>query len=70
MQGHVHVARRGRLAVNEFLAVPDFPGLWAAGDCAAVPDLKTGTIHPTTAQHGLPEGLIAARNIEAARLDP
>jgi len=59
---------RGRLAVNEFLAVPDFPGVWAAGDCAAVPDAKTGKSHPPTAQHGLREGLIAAKNIEATIL--
>jgi NADH:quinone reductase (non-electrogenic) len=59
---------RGRLAVNEFLAVPEFPNVWAAGDCAAVPDAKTGTSHPPTAQHGLREGLIAAKNIEATIL--
>jgi len=59
---------RGRLAVNEFLAVPDFPGVWAAGDCAAVPDAKTGKSHPPTAQHGSREGLIAAKNIEATIL--
>ena len=59
---------RGRLAVNEFLAVPECPGLWAVGDCAAVPDVKTGRIHPPTAQHGLREGQIAAKNIEAAIL--
>ncbi|MDB6023373.1 MAG: Pyridine nucleotide-disulfide oxidoreductase, FAD/NAD(P)-binding domain protein [Pedosphaera sp.] len=58
----------GRLAVNEFLAVPECPGLWAVGDCAAVPDLKTGKIEPPTAQHGLREGRIAAKNIEAAIL--
>ena len=29
---------RGRLLVNEYLAVPGVSGLWAAGDCAAVPD--------------------------------
>jgi NADH:ubiquinone reductase (H+-translocating) len=56
----------GRLAVNEFLAIPDCPGVWAAGDCAAVPDGKTGTLHPPTAQHGLREGRIAAQNISAA----
>jgi len=38
----------------------------AAGDCAAVLDSKTGRFHPPTAQHGLREGLIAAKNIEAA----
>jgi NADH dehydrogenase len=57
---------RGRLLVSEFLAVTGVPGLWAAGDCAAVPDSKTGRFHPPTAQHGLREGLIAAKNIEAA----
>ena len=57
---------RGRLVVDEFLGVPGVPGLWAAGDCAAVPVLKTGEFHPPTAQHGLRQGLIAARNIEAA----
>jgi NADH dehydrogenase len=59
---------RGRLAVNEFLAVPEYPGLWAAGDCAAVPNLKTGKFHPPTAQHGLREGQVVAKNIEAAIL--
>jgi len=59
---------RGRLLVNEFLGVPGVPGLWAAGDCAAVPDSKTGKFHPPTAQHGLREGLVAAKNIEAAIL--
>ena len=54
--------------MNEFLAVPDFPGVWAAGDCAAVPDAETGKSHPPTAQHGLREGLIAAKNIEATIL--
>jgi NADH dehydrogenase len=58
----------GRLVVNEFLGVPGVTGLWAAGDCAAVPDSKTGKFHPPTAQHGLREGLIAAKNIEAAIL--
>src|ERR1700736_3634567 len=58
----------GRLLVNEFLGVPGVPGLWAAGDCAAVPHSKTGKFHPPTAQHGLREGLIAGKNIEAAIL--
>jgi NADH dehydrogenase len=28
---------RGRLRVNEYLAIPGVKGLWTAGDCAAVP---------------------------------
>ena len=59
---------RGRLVVDEFLSVPGVPGLWAAGDCAAVPVSETGEFHPPTAQHGLRQGLIAARNIKAAIL--
>ena len=59
---------RGRLVVDEFLSVPGVSGLWAAGDCAAVPVSETGEFHPPTAQHGLRQGLIAARNIEAAIL--
>jgi NADH:ubiquinone reductase (H+-translocating) len=51
--------------VNEFLRVPGVSGLWAAGDCAAVPDGTTGKFHPPTAQHGLRQGLVAAKNIEA-----
>ena len=47
---------RGRVRVNEYLAVPGVSGLWAAGDCAAVPDVTTGTLCPPTAQHGLRQG--------------
>ena len=46
---------RGRLLVSEYLAVTGVPGLWAAGDCAAVPILNTENFHPPTAQHGLRE---------------
>jgi NADH dehydrogenase len=60
---------RGRLLVSEYLAVTGVPGLWAAGDCAAVPIRNTEKFHPPTAQHGLREGLVAAKNIEAAVLD-
>lgn len=57
---------RGRLLVNEYLAVPGTVGLWAAGDCAAVPGGQLGKFYPPTAQHGLRQGLVAAKNIEAA----
>jgi NADH dehydrogenase len=63
-----HEKERGRLRVNEYLAVPGLTGVWAAGDCAAVPDVKTHKFHPPTAQHGLREGLVAAKNVEAAIL--
>ena len=56
---------RGRLRVDEMLRVPDWPGVWALGDCALVPDRKTGQYHPPTAQHALREGKTLARNLLA-----
>ena len=57
---------KGRVKVNEFLEVPGHEGaVWAVGDCAAVPDGKDG-FQPPTAQHGMREGVAAARNIEVA----
>lgn len=55
----------GRLKVTAELAVPDWPGVWALGDCAAVPDLSTDSFCPPTAQHGLRQGKLAAHNIAA-----
>ncbi len=56
---------KGRVLVNEYLEVPGWPGVWALGDCALVPDQRTGEFHPPTAQHALREGRLAAQNILA-----
>ncbi len=56
---------RGRLLVNEYLELPEWPGVWALGDCALVPDPKTGQYYPPTAQHALREGKVLAQNITA-----
>jgi NADH dehydrogenase len=40
--------RGGRLLVNDNLEVPDWPGIWALGDCALIPDRITGGFHPPT----------------------
>jgi NADH dehydrogenase len=56
----------GRLKVNQCLELAGYQGVvWAVGDSAAVPDGRGG-LHPPTAQHGLREGLAAAKNIAAA----
>src|SRR5215469_5170585 len=57
---------RGRLLVNEDMSVPGVSGLWAAGDCAAIPDVESGAgkFYPPTAQHALREGVVVAKNIE------
>jgi NADH:ubiquinone reductase (H+-translocating) len=60
--------RGGRVTVNEYLEVPDRPGVWALGDCALVPDPRSGGFHPPTAQHALREGRTVARNVAAAVL--
>jgi NADH dehydrogenase len=57
---------RGRLVTNEFLEVTDYPGVWALGDCAAVPNPATGKSCPPTAQHAIRQGKIVAENIVAA----
>ncbi len=57
----------GRVLVNEFLQVPDWPCVWVIGDCAFVPDIrKPGQSHPPTAQHAIREGKVVAQNIAAA----
>ena len=60
------VKERGRVVVNEYLEVPDWPGFWALGDCAVVPDRRTGMACPPTEQHALREGKTVAHNIAAA----
>jgi NADH dehydrogenase len=57
---------RGRPLVNEFLEVPEWPGVWAVGDCAAIRDPQTAKLYPPTAQHALRQGKVLARNLRAA----
>jgi NADH dehydrogenase len=59
------VKERGRLLVSEFLELQNWPGVWALGDCSAIPDRSTGKFHPPTAQHALRQGKVAAHNIIA-----
>jgi len=56
----------GRLLVTEFLELKGWPGVWALGDCSAIPNRLTGKFHPPTAQHALRQGKIAAHNIIAS----
>jgi len=57
---------RGRIKVNEFMEVEGWPGVWALGDCASVPDPATGKPYPPTAQHAIRQGKVLASNIVAA----
>ncbi len=54
-----------RLKVDECLALPGQPGVWALGDCASAIDPHTGKPFPTTAQHAVRQGRTVACNIAA-----
>jgi NADH dehydrogenase len=60
----VPLDERGRVPVDDHLAVPGMPGVYAAGDCAAVPNPEGG-ICPPTAQHAIRQARVAARNMAA-----
>jgi NADH:ubiquinone reductase (H+-translocating) len=55
---------KDRVVVDSTLEVPGDPGIWAAGDCAAVADPESKVPYPPTAQHALREGKVIGRNIE------
>ena len=58
---------RGRLVVDEFMAVPGAPDIYACGDCAAVPDLtRPGQVCGMTAQHAQRQGKQVAKNVAAS----
>lgn len=55
---------RGRLPVDACLRVPGHDGVWALGDCAAVPNLATpDRPDPPTSQHALRQARRLARNL-------
>ncbi len=68
---------QGRVLADACLRVPDAShqpadravgGVWAIGDCAAVPDpARPGHSCPPTAQHALRQGRLVAHNIAAVR---
>jgi NADH:ubiquinone reductase (H+-translocating) len=56
---------RGRIVVNKYLEVIDYPGVWALGDCAWVVDQETWQPCPPTAQHATRQASCVARNLFA-----
>lgn len=56
---------KGRIVTNEFLELPEFPGVWAVGDCAWIIDHKSGQPCPPTAQHAIRQAKCIAANIAA-----
>ena len=56
---------RGRLVVDDTLAVRGAQDIWAVGDCALVPDMLRGGVCPPTAQYARRQAKTAANNVLA-----
>jgi len=54
---------QGRIVVNGDMSVPGLPGVWAMGDCAAVPNALDGSISPPTAQFAVRQARHLAGNL-------
>ena len=61
-------SKRGALLVTEELRVTGSSNVWAAGDCASIPN-REGATYPATAQHAIREGPLLADNIVATLRD-
>ncbi len=60
---------RGRIATAPDMSVPQFPGVWAIGDCAAVPNAHDERTAPPTAQFAVRQARQVAANICAKLRD-
>ena len=65
---------RSRIKVNAAMQVDGFPGVWSAGDIAAVPDLARIDEDPNAvclpnAQHAVRQAVLLAKNIVAVLRD-
>jgi len=58
------LTKRGAIVVGRDFRVEGHPGVWALGDCAAIPD-GSGGYFPQTAQHVIREGPALADNLLA-----
>jgi NADH:ubiquinone reductase (H+-translocating) len=58
--------QHGRIVVNQYLELPDYPGVWSVGDCAWILDAQTKEPCPPTAQHAIRQGARLARNLVAS----
>jgi NADH:ubiquinone reductase (H+-translocating) len=56
--------RGGSIVTNPDMSVPGYPGVWAIGDCASIPNPHGGT-YAATAQYAIREGPLLAANIVA-----
>jgi NADH dehydrogenase len=65
---NVPLDAQGRVVVDRYMRVEGMEGVWAVGDCAAVPDPSARMARPSppTAQHAIRQGRTVAGNLAAA----
>lgn len=56
---------KGKVMIDDFLEVPDFPGVFAIGDCALFLNPETKRPFPPTAQIAEAQAKTAAKNLKA-----
>jgi len=65
IKNSIFKTEKGKIIVNEFLELPDFPGVFAIGDCCQTIDLSTKKPYAPTAQLAEAHAKIAAHNLYA-----
>ena len=65
IKNSIFKTEKGKIIVNEFLEIPDFPGVFAIGDCCQTIDPITKKPYAPTAQLAEAHAKIAAHNLYA-----
>jgi len=65
IKNSIFKTEKGKIIVNEFLEIPDFPGVFAIGDCCQTIDPSTKKPYAPTAQLAEAHAKIAAHNLYA-----
>ena len=65
IKNSIFKTEKGKIIVNEFLELPDFPGVFAIGDCCQTIDPSTKKPYAPTAQLAEAHAKIAAHNLYA-----
>jgi len=55
----------GRLVVDSYLRLKDYPSIFALGDCANLVDSKNNIVYPTTAQIAIKQAELVSENLVA-----
>jgi NADH:ubiquinone reductase (H+-translocating) len=55
----------GRLIVDSYLRLKDYPSIFALGDCANLVDRKNNIVYPTTAQIAIRQAKLVSENLAA-----